>query len=110
MLIVISLEQYGATVTSFATAAEALQSLQANPQYHVLLSDIGMPAQDGWMLIRQVRALSAADGGQIPAAALTAYVSDRDREMALRLGFQAHIAKPIEPYKLAQIVADLARD
>jgi two-component system, chemotaxis family, CheB/CheR fusion protein len=111
MLIVISLEQYGATVTSFATAAEALQTLQANPNtYHVLLSDIGMPAQDGWMLIRQVRVLSAADGGKIPAAALTAYVSDRDREMALRLGFQAHIAKPIEPYKLAQIVADLARD
>ena len=110
-LVAVSLEQYGATVTAVSDVAAALQTLQANPQkYHVLLSDIGMPTQDGWMLIRQVRSLSAADGGQIPAAALTAYVSNRDLEMALRLGFQAHIAKPIEPYKLAQIVADLARD
>jgi two-component system, chemotaxis family, CheB/CheR fusion protein len=110
-LATMSLEQYGATVTATASVAAALQTLQTNPQtYQVLLSDIGMPGQDGWALIRQVRALSAEAGGQIPAAALTAYTSNRDQEMAIRLGFQTHIAKPIEPDKLAAIVADLARD
>ena len=105
------LEQYGATVTATATAATALAALQANPQaYQVLLSDIGMPGQDGWVLIRQIRSLSAEAGGLIPAAALTAYASNRDRSMAIQLGFQSHIAKPIEPAKLAAIVADLARE
>jgi two-component system, chemotaxis family, CheB/CheR fusion protein len=110
-LAAMSLEQYGAIVTATSSVAEALQTLQTHPrEYNVLLSDIGMPGQDGWAMIRQVRALSAEAGGQIPAAALTAYSSDRDRDLALRLGFQTHIAKPIEPDQLAAIVADLARD
>ncbi len=110
-LIATILEQYGATVTPVAAAPTALQILQAAPQkYDVLLSDIGMPGQDGWSLIRQVRALSAAAGGKIPAAALTAYASNRERNLALQLGFQVHIAKPVEPDRLVAIVADLARD
>jgi two-component system, chemotaxis family, CheB/CheR fusion protein len=105
------LDRAGATVTATESVALALETLQANPErYDVLLSDIGMPEQDGWMLIRQVRQLSPEAGGKIPAAALTAYTSDRDREMAIRLGFQVHIAKPIEPDRLVAIVADLARD
>jgi two-component system, chemotaxis family, CheB/CheR fusion protein len=105
------LDRAGATVTATESVALALETLQANPdRYHVLLSDIGLPEQDGWMLIRQVRQLSPESGGRIPAAALTAYASDRDREMAIRLGFQVHIAKPIEPNRLVAIVADLARD
>ncbi len=105
------LDRAGATVTATASVALALETLQAHPdRYDVLLSDIGMPDRDGWTLIRQVRQLSPEAGGRIPAAALTAYASDRDREMAIRLGFQVHIAKPIEPDRLVAIVADLARD
>ncbi len=105
------LERAGATVTATASVALALDILQAAPErYDVLLSDIGMPDRDGWMLIRQVRKLSPEAGGRIPAAALTAYTSDRDRDMAIRLGFQVHIAKPVEPDRLVAIVADLARD
>jgi CheY-like chemotaxis protein len=60
-------------------------------------------------LIRQIRALSPIDGGQIPAVALTAYHSLRDRQMSRSAGFQAHIAKPIEPEQLVAIVANLVR-
>ena len=104
------LEHYGATVTAIDSPAVALQTLQANPQtYHVLLSDIGMPEQDGWSFIRQVRALSPEAGGKIPAAALTTYASPREIGIAKQLGFQVHIAKPIDATLLALIVADLAR-
>ncbi len=110
-LIATILEQYGATVTAIESAPTALATLQAHPQtYNVLVSDIGMPGQDGWSFIRQVRSLSPELGGQIPAAALTAYATGKDRRMALELGFQVHIAKPVEPERLAAIVADLARD
>jgi two-component system, chemotaxis family, CheB/CheR fusion protein len=109
-VITMFLEHYGATVTAMASAPAALQMLQAHPQaYDLLLSDLGMPEMDGWELIRQIRGLDAASGGQIPAAALTAYNSSRDREMSLAAGFQAHIAKPIEPAQLVANVANLAR-
>jgi two-component system, chemotaxis family, CheB/CheR fusion protein len=109
-VITMFLEHYGATVTAIDSAPAALQTLQAHPQaYDLLLSDLGMPEMDGWELIRQIRGLDAASGGQIPAAALTAYNSSRDREMSLAAGFQAHIAKPIEPAQLVAIVANLAR-
>jgi CheY-like chemotaxis protein len=105
------LEHYGATVTAIASASIALQTLQANPQaYNVLLSDIGMPEQDGWSFIRQVRALSAEAGGTIPAAALTTYASPREIRIARQLGFQVHIAKPIDINLLAATVGALARD
>lgn len=104
------LEYFGATVTAIASPVAALQTLQANPQiYDVLLSDIGMPEQDGWSFIRQVRALSAESGGKIPAAALTAFASPREIDIAQRLGFQVHLAKPVDAHLLAKIVADLAR-
>ncbi|MFN6569424.1 chemotaxis protein CheB [Dendronalium sp. ChiSLP03b] len=103
------LEAYGGEVTTVASASEALSTLMANPGgYDVLLSDIGMPEADGFMLIRQVRMLSPEIGGQIPAAALTAYTGDMEQTEALTAGFQMHIAKPVEPDQLVFVVASLA--
>ncbi|BAY28216.1 signal transduction histidine hinase [Nostoc carneum NIES-2107] len=108
-LFTVTLQQYGVEVTTVASANEALSTLIANPNgYDVLLSDIGLPEQDGYDLIRQVRALSAEAGGQIPAAALTAYAGDAERTEALAAGFQMHIGKPIETRQLVLIVASLA--
>jgi two-component system, chemotaxis family, CheB/CheR fusion protein len=75
---------------------------------HVLLSDIGMSEQDGYALIRQIRALSADAGGQIPAAAITAYAGDGDRQESIDAGFQLHLAKPVESNRLAWAVATLS--
>ncbi|BAB75684.1 two-component hybrid sensor and regulator [Nostoc sp. PCC 7120 = FACHB-418] len=102
-----ALEQYGAIVTTAASTREALKLLQlVKPD--VLLSDIGMPNEDGYALIRQIRALSSEQGGNVPAAALTAYTRQSDRLQALTAGFQIHISKPIEPIQLLKIVATLA--
>ncbi|HWS89531.1 MAG TPA: PAS domain-containing protein [Pyrinomonadaceae bacterium] len=101
------LSQRGAEVSSAASAAEALEVLQAwRP--HVLLSDIGMPDGDGYELIRRVRELPEERGGRTPAAALTAYAGPADRGRALASGFQVHVAKPVEPAELAAVVAGLA--
>lgn len=103
------LEVYGVEVTAAISASEALSALTTNPcGYDVLLSDIGMPDEDGYMLIRQVRALSPELGGQIPAAALTAYARDEDSTEALAAGFQMHIPKPVEPEQLLFVVASLS--
>jgi len=103
------LEQYAAEVTAVSSAKEALNTLTANPrEYDVLLSDIGMPEEDGYMLIRQVRELSAELGGQIPAAALTAYVRGEEQRETFNAGFQRHIAKPVEPEQLVLVIAELA--
>ena len=75
----------------------------------VLISDIGMPGQDGYALIRQVRALSPEDGGRTPAIALTAYARAEDRVKAVVAGFQHHLSKPIEPMELVVLVASLAQ-
>jgi two-component system, chemotaxis family, CheB/CheR fusion protein len=107
LLIATILEQAGATVTAVGSALPALQALQVQPQsYNLLLSDLGMPQTDGWSLIRQVRALPAASGGKIPAIALTAYSTKRDREISRFYGFQMLLSKPIEP---KQLVADIAK-
>jgi two-component system, chemotaxis family, CheB/CheR fusion protein len=109
LLFTTMLEQYGAEVHAAASTTEALDLLRANPeQYDVLLSDIGMPEQDGYSLIRQIRALDAEAGGKIPAAALTAYARDDDLRRAIVAGFQRHIAKPVLSTQLARIVAALA--
>ncbi|MBD2357955.1 PAS domain-containing protein [Tolypothrix sp. FACHB-123] len=108
-LFMVSLEQYGVEVTAVASANAAISTLMANPNgYDVLLSDLGLPEQDGYDLIRQVRALDAEAGGQIPAAALTAYAGDAEQTEALAAGYQMHIAKPVEPGQLLYIVACLA--
>lgn len=99
------LEQNGAKVTAVASVSEALESLQQfRPD--ILVSDIGMPEEDGYGLIRKVRALEAQGG--IPAIALTAYASAEERMHALSAGFQMHLPKPVEPAELISVVAKLA--
>lgn len=103
------LENFGAEVVVVASAREAIAALTESPgRYNVLLADIGMPEEDGFSLIRQVRALNAVAGGQIPAAAITAYVSDIERQMAISAGFQMHMAKPIDPTQLVLMIASLS--
>ena len=103
------LESYGAEVLTVASARSAIGALTENPgRYDVLISDIGMPEEDGYFLIREVRTLAAEAGGEIPAVALTAYASDRERQRAIEAGFQTHIAKPIKPIQLGLIIANLA--
>jgi len=97
----------GALVTCAASAREALTLLRGGQQVNVLLSDIAMPGEDGYELIRQVRSLSASVAG-LPAAAVTAYAGAQERERALAAGFQMHLAKPILPEALAHAVAKLA--
>jgi CheY-like chemotaxis protein len=93
------LGQYGVEVTTVATASEVLEVLpRLKPS--VLVSDIGMPGEDGYALIRKVRALDAEQGGEIPAVALTAYARAEDRIRALASGFQLHMPKPVNPEEL----------
>jgi CheY-like chemotaxis protein len=101
------LEQKEVRVTAAASAAEALAALeQATPD--VLISDIGMPDEDGYELIRRVRALDAADGRSIPAVALTAYAGEQDRSRALEAGYQVHLSKPVEPMELLRTLGQLS--
>ncbi|MEH2284729.1 MAG: PAS domain S-box protein [Nostoc sp.] len=105
-LIAFILEQSGAVVIQAASAMEALRIM---PQFqpNLLLSDIGMPEVDGYMLIRQIRALSPELGGKIPAIALTAYAGEVDYQQAIAAGFGQHITKPVEPAKLLRAIANL---
>ncbi|MBY5283349.1 response regulator [Aphanizomenon flos-aquae CCAP 1446/1C] len=100
------LEADGAVVTAVSSAAAALEMLtRFKPD--ALICDIAMPDEDGYSLIRQVRSLKANEGGRIPAVALTAYADSDDRLCALQAGFQNHIAKPVEPDELVEIIAKL---
>jgi PAS domain S-box-containing protein len=100
------LEQAGARVRTAASAGEGLAALmQFKPD--VLLSDIGMPDMDGYMLIRQIRTFLPEQGGETLAIALTAYAGDFNQQQAVQAGFQCHLAKPIEPNRLVEAVATL---
>lgn len=92
-----------ATVTAVASANEAMESIRKTPP-DVLISDISMPYEDGYALIRAVRALRPEEGGRIPAVALTAYASQEDRSRALSAGFQMHLPKPIDPMQLPSLL------
>ncbi|MGI9108188.1 MAG: PAS domain-containing protein [Pyrinomonadaceae bacterium] len=106
MLIAV-LRQCRAEVQGVSNVADALSKLEEwRPD--VLISDIEMPGEDGYALIRQIRSLPEARGGKIPAAALTAYARAEDRMRALLAGFQLHVPKPVEPAELAAVVASLA--
>ncbi|MCC5621641.1 ATP-binding protein, partial [Nostoc sp. CHAB 5715] len=100
------LGQYGAQVMAAPSASDALLALQEF-RPHILVSDIGMPQEDGYTLIRQVRALPTDQGGRIPAVALTAYARAEDRTQALLAGFQLHVPKPVNSAELAAVVANL---
>ena len=101
------LQKRGAQVFMAASAAEALEVLERE-RPDVLLSDIALQEEDGYSLIRRVRALPQDKGGRIPAAALTGYGRLEDRMRALSAGFQLHAAKPVEPAELVAVVASLA--
>src|SRR5947209_2584427 len=106
-LLVLALEQCGAEVSAFASVPEALAAFDAATP-DVLVSDIGVPFEDGYSLIRKVRARQADQGRDVPAVALTAYARTEDRERALEAGFQTHLAKPVDPSELIAAVARLA--
>ncbi|MEP1079434.1 PAS domain S-box protein [Leptolyngbya sp. PL-A3] len=107
-LLVFLLEQQGAQMIAATSAHEALLLLtQSLPD--ILISDIGMPGMDGYMLIQQVRELAPEQGGQIPAIALTAYAGEINQQQALAAGFQEHISKPIEAEKLIHVISSLIR-
>jgi PAS domain S-box-containing protein len=106
-LLIAVLEQCRAEVVAVPSVAEAMRALEGwLPD--VLISDIEMPGEDGFSLIRRLRQLPAERGGDTPAAALTAYARPEDRMRALLAGFQIHVPKPVEPAELVTVVASLA--
>jgi PAS domain S-box-containing protein len=107
-LLTVTLETYGAHVVTAASAAEAVHALGTH-SINVLLSDIGMPEEDGYSLIRAIRAQEVSSQSHLPAAALTSFTGEDDRQHALRAGFETHLAKPIDAHSLVEAVATLAR-
>jgi len=101
------LEERGAHVITVSSAAEAMASVGENNPPSVLVSDIGMPEQDGYDLIKQMRALPG-DAGRVPAVALTALARAEDRKRALSAGYQKHVSKPVDPAELVAVIASLA--
>ena len=102
----VGIGQSGAEVVTAGSAREALEAI-AEEIPDLLISDIGMPDEDGYELISKVRALPAARGGKIPAIALTAYARTEDRLRALRAGYQMHVSKPVELAELVTVMASL---
>ena len=101
------LKECGSEVITSQSAAEALAALEEHKP-DILISDLGMPDEDGYSLISKIRALPAEQGGQIPAAALTAYARAEDRMRVLRSGFQFHLPKPVDSAELVTVIASLA--
>jgi PAS domain S-box-containing protein len=101
------LAAHGADVDLAGSAQEALTRFSAR-RPDLVVSDIGMPLVDGYALLREIRAKPEAEGGRTPALALTAYARSEDIDLAFEAGFQAHIAKPVEPDELVAMVASLA--
>jgi PAS domain S-box-containing protein len=104
----VGLGQCGAEVVAAASAAEALEAIEKSVP-DLLISDIGMPDEDGYELIRRVRRLPQDAGARVPAIALTAYARVEDRMQALRAGYQMHVPKPVELAELAAVAASLVR-
>ena len=105
-LLAAMLERCGAEVKTCASTGEALEALE---QYRpdILVSDIGMPGEDGYTLMEKVRALEPEGGERIPAVALTAYARVEDRMRALSAGYNMHVPKPVEPAELVMVIASL---
>ena len=103
-LLAVELEGYGARVRVADSAAEAIELLRGAD---VLLADLAMPGEDGYSLIRRIRALPADHGGAITALALTAHATEGDRLRALRAGFQEHLTKPVDPARVVDAIQHL---
>jgi CheY-like chemotaxis protein len=106
-LLRVVLQSQGAEVTTVDSAGAALQVL-SKQQVDVLVADIGMPERDGYSLIQAVRALDSPRPRQIPAIAVTAYASGRERARALDAGYGWHLAKPVDPQQLIAVVSNAA--
>lgn len=104
-LIKFVLEEHNAQVTLAASANAALEAI-THTKPNILISDIGMPDEDGYSLIRKIRNLTQ-QGKQIPAIALTAHASEEARILALNAGFSSHLAKPFDPDELIAVVSTL---
>ncbi|MGI8784743.1 MAG: response regulator [Acidobacteriota bacterium] len=107
-VLTVMLTQQGAEVVAVSSSREALSMLPVF-QPDVIVSDIGMPEEDGLIFLRRVRALDQGKGGRTPAIALTAYARDEDRKKALQAGYQKHIAKPVHAFELVSAVAELSQ-
>jgi PAS domain S-box-containing protein len=105
-LLVAVLEQCGAEIKTCESVAQALDMLSEFAP-DVLISDIGLPGEDGYSLIRKIRALEEGTGKRLPALALTAFARVEDRLKALTEGYNMHVAKPVEPAELALVIASL---
>ncbi|WP_445175028.1 response regulator, partial [Microcoleus sp.] len=101
------LEEAGAEVISLSSAAEALESIEQTAP-DLLVSDIGMPQMDGYMLIKRIRTQLAPEYRQLLAIALTAYAGEANERQVLQAGFQKHLAKPIDPTQLVATVRRLS--
>lgn len=100
------LERYGANVRPAASVADAMLALEAELP-DILISDLAMPGEDGYELIRRVRLLPENAGGRLPSLAVTAYTTDEHRKKVKKTGFQNHLEKPVAPYELVSEVARL---
>jgi CheY-like chemotaxis protein len=100
------LEAHGAEVVTASSVAEALREVSESAP-DVIVSDIGMPEEDGYSLIRKLRQLTKHRPRPIPAVALTAFARSEDRTRAMLAGFHSHVAKPVEPDELLAVVATL---
>ncbi|MDX2229628.1 MAG: PAS domain S-box protein [Leptolyngbyaceae cyanobacterium bins.349] len=107
-LVTVILAEYGATVQSATTAIAALQHL-SDFTPDLIVSDVGMPEMDGYALMREIRTRSRGSEPLLPAIALTAYAGEYNQQQALAAGFQLHIAKPVEPERLVNAIAELMR-
>lgn len=106
-MLTVALELCGINMVSVESADQALDTLpKLRPDF--LISDIGLPGQDGYDLIRKVRTLDVADGGMTPAIALTGYVSVQDRKLAIDAGFHDHLPKPVDTNRLIELLCELA--
>jgi len=100
------LEQAGAIVTRLSSGIEALQKVEQFA-FDLIVSDIGMPEMDGYMLMQQIRPI--LQDSQVPAIALTAYAGEVDQQQALQAGFQQHLSKPVQPEELVRTIATVLR-
>lgn len=105
-LMIMVLKYTGAEITAVKSAEEAVAALDRT-EPDVLVSDMGLPGEDGYALVRKVRLRKPEDGGNIPAVAVTAWASDDDRQRAIAAGFQAHVSKPIDASFLLNTIASL---